>query len=599
MSIQNTPEAGAMARGHTSARNDETDTERDSVRAALERRILGLELCGDDGVREMAFAELARDLLSFAPIHRLIQAEIEKEHARQVGVIRRAAIAANLRARPEFAEIDVAALLTELASAPVGDAEAELREAIAAWRAIESAAPSPSSSRSPTHSAKTVIPGRRRAERGAYRGPMTTDVVDDLGSQPDLKAGGHGSPVRGPASAGPTTGDDGHFFERKETHAQTATVALTRADELKPAEVRWIWDGWLAEGKLHLIAGHPGTGKTTLALSLAAALSRGGAFADGARAPVGSTIVWSGEDDLSDTLIPRFLAAGGDARRLFGVSHVKDARGRAHAFDPARDFPALAATANALTDLKLVIVDPIVLAVRGDSHRNAETRRGLLPLLHLAEKTGAAILGITHFAKRTQGRDPGERVLGSGAFNAMARSVWSTAMPAREGVPFRLVRTKSNLAPQGDGFEYTLVQRAVDGPGKAFAAQAIEWGEPLFGPGAQLIEAIETKPKHDAIPWSEEKEARAWLAETLAQGPVAVTQLARESKDAGFAWRTMERAKKALKIESAKATLSGPFAGWTWVLPKAANGEDEEPDDADDGLVGGLVERLYSKLKDG
>ena len=110
MSIQDAPGAGAIARACTSTQEDDIDTVRDgeSARerqegiAALERRILGLELCGDDALREMAITELAHDRLRFAAVHRLVQEEIEKEHARQIGVIRRAAIAANLRAREEW-----------------------------------------------------------------------------------------------------------------------------------------------------------------------------------------------------------------------------------------------------------------------------------------------------------------------------------------------------------------------------------------------------------------------------------------------------------------------------------------------------------------
>jgi hypothetical protein len=244
-----------------------------------------------------------------------------------------------------------------------------------------------------------------------------------------------------------------------------------------------------------------------------------------------------------------------------------------------------------------VIVDPIVFAVAGDGHRNAQTRRGLMPLLDFADATGAAILGITHFAKGTKGREPGERVIGSGAFNAVARCVWSTAMPAGDGVPFRLVRTKSNLAAARDGFEYTLAQAPIETGDAALAAQTIEWGEPLFGSGADLLEEIETKPKRAYVPWSVEKAAEAWLCEKLAHGPMAVATLARESMAAGYAWRTIERAKAKLKIESAKTALAGRHGGWTWSLPKTANDGEKAPDDAVGGLVGGLAERLYAKLK--
>src|SRR6187455_3072436 len=82
-------------------------------------------------------------------------------------------------------------------------------------------------------------------------------------------------------------------------------VNITCAADIKPERIRWLWDGWLARGKLHIFAGQAGTGKTTIALALAATVSTGGRFPDGTRAPVGHVLIWSGEDNAKDTLIPR------------------------------------------------------------------------------------------------------------------------------------------------------------------------------------------------------------------------------------------------------------------------------------------------------
>jgi RecA-family ATPase len=101
----------------------------------------------------------------------------------------------------------------------------------------------------------------------------------------------------------------------------------------------------------------------------------------------------------------------------------------------------------------LLIVDPIVSAVMGDSHKNGEVRRGLQPLVDLAARHACALIGITHYSKGTTGRDPLERVTGSLAFGAVARVVMGTAKPTGPGEPRRLVRAKSNLEPYGGGLE--------------------------------------------------------------------------------------------------------------------------------------------------
>ena len=100
-------------------------------------------------------------------------------------------------------------------------------------------------------------------------------------------------------------------------------------------------------------------------------------------------------------------------------------------------------------DVRLLIVDPIVSAITGDSHKNAEVRRGLQPLADLAASTRCALLGITHFSKGTAGRDPVERLTGSLAFGALARVVLVAAKHQEEGEDGRTVRlflrAKSNI----------------------------------------------------------------------------------------------------------------------------------------------------------
>ena len=117
-------------------------------------------------------------------------------------------------------------------------------------------------------------------------------------------------------------------------------VVLTCGTELTPEPVRWLWQNWLALGKFHLLAGAPGQGKTTIAMSLAATVTIGGRWPDGTRCEAGNVLIWSGEDDPADTLLPRLLAAGADRARCFFISGAR-VDGEVQPFDPATDMARL------------------------------------------------------------------------------------------------------------------------------------------------------------------------------------------------------------------------------------------------------------------
>ena len=100
----------------------------------------------------------------------------------------------------------------------------------------------------------------------------------------------------------------------------TNSVIFLCGKDLTPQPVEWLWQGWLAKGKLHILAGAPGQGKTTLALTLAATVTIGGRWPDGRISEQGNVLIWSGEDDAADTLLPRLIAAGADRNKCFFCS---------------------------------------------------------------------------------------------------------------------------------------------------------------------------------------------------------------------------------------------------------------------------------------
>ena len=382
-----------------------------------------------------------------------------------------------------------------------------------------------------------------------------------------------------------------------------ASVRLVHGMAIRPEPIKWLWGTWLARGKLHVLAGPPGTGKTTIALALAATLTRGAFWPDGSKASPGTVLIWSGEDDPTDTLAPRLLAMGADMSRVYFVGAVEDGQDSV-TFDPAKHSELLERAITEIGGIDLLIVDPIVSAVNGDSHKNAEVRRGLQPLVDLGIKMQAAILGISHFSKGTSGRDPVERVTGSIAFGALARLVFAAAkMPEndQDGGSRLFCRSKSNLGPDTGGFRYDLKQIELDDHPGVYAS-SLMWGKAEEGSARELLNRAEAMPNDDDGDDDETTPQVAWLKDLLATGPRPAKEVMTEGKEAGFTEKQIRTARERLGIKPERHGY-GKDGKWLWSLPEGTfhrEGIDdpESGKNSIDALVAHDFERC-STLKNG
>lgn len=341
-------------------------------------------------------------------------------------------------------------------------------------------------------------------------------------------------------------------------------VILTSGEVLEPESVTWLWRDWIAKKKLQILAGPPGMAKTTIALAFAATVSVGGRWPDGSPCAQGHVLIWTGEDGIEDTLLPRLIAMGADRSRIHFVMGRRE-DGKEVAFDPATDMPLLMAAAEQIPDVALMILDPVVSAVAGDSHKNTEVRRALQPVVDMAAAAGMGVLGITHFSKGSQKNDPVERVTGSIAFGAVARVVLAAQKVKSidgDAGRFALVRAKSNLGPGGGGFAYSVDRAPLPGY-ENIQASRIVWAEALEGDARDLLAG----PDMDAVEEQQERdEGERLMRELLNQGEVLSSSVKAAMKTEGYSDKQIRRIRKLLGVTSRRKGFGEAMKSY-WAMP--------------------------------
>ncbi|MGB7479869.1 MAG: AAA family ATPase [Burkholderiaceae bacterium] len=352
---------------------------------------------------------------------------------------------------------------------------------------------------------------------------------------------------------------DAMFSASMKPPSSARTVNLRCGAGIKPQPITWLWNGWLPAGKLTILAGAAGTGKTTLALGLAAALTSGGRWPDGKHCLAhGNVLIWSSEDNPDDTLVPRLIASGADMGRCHFIDGITQ-DGEHMPFDPAQDIHELHKAVEKIGGVSLLIVDPIVSAVSGDMHRANDVRRSLQAVVDFADVHGCAVIGITHFAKGGAGKAPQDRVIGSQAFGALARMVL-VAAKEEDGSRRVLARAKSNIAPDDGGVAYALNLATIDG---GIETTYVTWEGTIEGTAREILGEVEHDESDDG---GEKADAESFLQDLLADGPLPTKQIKSDADGAGYSWATIRRAQKSLGIEAKKGSMS---EGWKWCLPSA------------------------------
>ncbi len=328
------------------------------------------------------------------------------------------------------------------------------------------------------------------------------------------------------------------------------------ASTVSPRPIDWLWPGYIALGKLTLVAGDPGLGKSILTAALASHVSNGSAWpVSGAECPKGSVVMASAEDDLADTIRPRLDAAGADAEKIEVVDFIneEDSDGKIirRPFSLKTDIPALDEVVVGISDCRLLTIDPISAYLGGtDSHKNSDIRSLLMPLADLAQKHRVAIVAVTHLNKG--GGNAMYRAMGSLAFIAAARAAFAVTKDQEDPSRRLFLPIKNNLGNDSDGFGYSILTAGNDAPYIAWESEPVSVSvDEALAPGLE-----EDAPAVNA--------AENFLLTELTNGPVKTKDLQKAAKDTGISWRTIERAKTKLCIEARKRHFDG---FWEWSIP--------------------------------
>ena len=338
------------------------------------------------------------------------------------------------------------------------------------------------------------------------------------------------------------------------TLADDADLPVARLEPINaftPEQTEWVIPGWLASGEFHLLAGQAGMGKSTLAMKVAAMVSRSQDF-NGDPCAGGDVVLWSGEDHYTKTLLPRLLVNGADPAHVHFVRMVDHASGDAREFTPADDMPALARALSEQPGVRLVILDPILaIAARArDSYRPEDVRKCLLPIQALTRGRGVAVLGITHFLKRhnSTGSDPLDRVIGSQAWAAVARIVWAVDKLDTGGRGLMLA--KSNLGSSAGGYTYELVEELLptdDPPAAAVAGLTVRFPGTLDGEAADVFRTVPVNPR-DKDRETALDSAADWLKAYLTDQGRSWADVKTTGKTEGYTEISLRRARDRLKV---------------------------------------------------
>jgi len=333
--------------------------------------------------------------------------------------------------------------------------------------------------------------------------------------------------------------------------ANAPQLKITTMKNIQARRTRWLWPGKFPQGKLTVIAGDPGLGKSFLTLDVAARVSVGGLWPDGGTAPIGDVLLITAEDGLDDTVRPRLDLLGADVSRIHSIEITVDNDGESVALS-LTDHLQQIEDAIVVYKVILLVIDPILaLTGKKDTHKSGDVRSVLAPLSAMADRTSCAVVAIMHLNKNSKEGNALYRVTSSLDFVAAARSALIVGEHPEDPDKRVLVSIKANLSAKPASLGFHIDDR-----------------------GCFIWDGIVDLDAHGVLnmPMPEEKaariEAKEFLAETLNDGPRPAKDVQTEARQYGISDSTLKRAATELDIQKNRVGGIGKSGYWRWSLSK-------------------------------
>jgi putative DNA primase/helicase len=357
------------------------------------------------------------------------------------------------------------------------------------------------------------------------------------------------------------------------TEPAQSGISYRCASEIQIKPINWLWKGRIARGKVSMIAGDPGLGKSQLSISIAAIVVNGGFWpVDKTSCEQGKVIFLSAEDAADDTIVPRLKAVKADINNVYIIDAVLDVDATGNQiskqFNLGTDLNRLDSMLTSLGNVALIIIDPITAYLGdSDSYKTSDVRALMAPLSKLAEKHNVAIVCISHLNK-ARTNDALSRVTGSLAFVAAVRAAFVVVKDKIDQNKRLMLPLKNNIGNDQTGFAFTLENSVID---DQIETSRICWSpESVSITASEALSAQEGSDQKSAL-----EEAEEFLCDLLVNGAVPATKIKRASDAAGHAWATIRRAKDNLKIKPKKI---GTEWQWELLVPTLQQGEDAQDD---------------------
>lgn len=324
-----------------------------------------------------------------------------------------------------------------------------------------------------------------------------------------------------------------------------------RASTVTPREVEYLWYPRIARGKVTLVAGDPGLGKSLLTMAIAAAVTQGHGLPD-TSGPIahGSVLLASFEDDPEDGVVPRLMRQGANLDKVILLDQYTDKEGFPRLFSP-EDVPGVEGRLESVPDAQVLIVDPIMAFIGDgvDAFRDNAVRGRLQALVTLAKMKRIAVICVMHLNKGELSKAL-YKVSGSVGFVALARSaliVGQDAETGRRGI----AHIKSNVSALADPLEFFIEGNGLFRFGMANKDLTAEC----------MLKPSDSRKVKEVL-----TQAVDILEHLLLSGPKTATEVRECLMDNhGVSRSTMFRAKDALGIDPYKG--AGKDAPWIWKLP--------------------------------